>query len=369
MPRAHRSSLKAGLLLGIASLFLGGSNCGQTKLATVLPADAQVDTFTQAAIPQVDILWVVDNSPSMVTKQQELVKNFQTFFSALQSAGVDYHLALASTDVTPAAAGQLINAPGQPAVITTSTPDGAAAFEANVGAIGTGSGYPEGLNAARDVLMFDPPDFIRPTAYLFLIFVSDSDDNSEPGDPLYFYRYFAGFKGKGNNAMVLAGSIAGIVNGQAAGCFAPPDIEAIAATRYLALMQMMNGQTGSICDADFTQTLVSLGVEAVGLQRTFNLSELPDPTTIEVKISYPCGTATDLLNTVCSGSQTSTCTHGGPTTESISCTMKQDTTSNGTGNGWVYQSSTNSIVFDGEGVPPKGAVIEIIYYQPGKKPH
>lgn len=345
------------------------AGCQPSTFKTVLPADAQVDTFTQAAIPQVDILWVVDNSPSMVTKQQELVNNFQTFFTALQSAGVDYHLALASTDVTPAAAGQLINAPGQPAVITTSTPDGAAAFEANVGAIGMGSGYPEGLNAARDVLMLDPPDFIRPTAYLFLIFVSDSDDNSEPGDPLFFYRYFGGFKGKGNNAMVLAGAIAGIVNGQAEGCFAPPDIEAVPATRYLALMQMMNGQTGSICDADFTQTLVSLGVEAVGLQRTFNLSETPDPTTITVKISYPCGTPSVLLNTVCSGAQDSTCVGSGTSSESISCTMKQDTTSNQTGNGWVYQASTNSIVFDGEGVPPKGSVIEIIYYQPGKKPN
>ena len=47
----------------------------------------------------VDVLFVMDNSPSMTPKQKALAKNIPLFISGLDAAGLDYHIAIISTDI------------------------------------------------------------------------------------------------------------------------------------------------------------------------------------------------------------------------------------------------------------------------------
>ena len=73
-------------------------------------APFQVDSFTQQQISKVDILWVIDDSPSMLKKQAILANNSLGFIKFLEAQQVDYHLGVTTTDTfNPLESGHLIN--------------------------------------------------------------------------------------------------------------------------------------------------------------------------------------------------------------------------------------------------------------------
>ncbi len=346
-------------LLGGLGLALLLASCTNDKLINTLPPGARVDTFNQVTVGKVDILWVIDNSPSTGDKQANLARNFHSFFDYLEQAKVDYHIGVTTTDVSsdvPGSKGRLF---GSPAVITAATPDPVAAFEKNVQVGVDGSSNEAGLDGAREALLLNPAGFLRKDAYLFLIFVSDEDDHSAPGTAKYFYRFFEGQKGKGNEAMVSAGAIVGDVPN---GCYAPDGGKATPGTRYQEVVDLVGGRVGSVCSTEFSDVLQQMGVDAVGLKRKFMLSLTPDLSTVQVTVKYPCATPAAQLDPTCTDKQDDC----GGATGSLSCTVPPEAT--GSPNGWTYEASSNSLVFHGQSLPPKGAEIDVLYYEPGKKP-
>jgi hypothetical protein len=355
--------LGAASVLGLLAMVA----CGKTTFTTPLPPGEVADDFSQVTVGVVDILWVIDDSGSMADKQQNVHDNLNSFFHYLQDAQVDYHVAVTTTDTTAGNAGQLVPV-GNPTIITSATPNALATFQ-NLVEVGTmGNALDKELDAARLVLMVNPPGFLRPQAYLFIVWVSDQDDQSFPGDPTFFYRTFKSFKGLGNDGMVNAGAITGDLpdaGNPMGGCFTPGNGEAPAGLRVGSVVQMMSGTLGSICSASFADVLDALGVAAVGLQRRFKLSNTPDVSTIKVNLTYPCTTTTSTVQPLCTGSLTSTCSSpaGG-----YKCALKKDPTPP-TGAGWEYDVTNNEIVFDTTAIPPKGTTIEVLYYKQGDAPH
>lgn len=68
------------------------TSCDDTQILTIPPPAVQVDELKQAPAALVDILWVVDNSESMIEEQASLADNFDRFISGLtlcQGTGVD----------------------------------------------------------------------------------------------------------------------------------------------------------------------------------------------------------------------------------------------------------------------------------------
>ena len=172
-------------------------------------APFQVDIFDQQQVQQVDILWVVDNSPSMQTKQDRLKANIHSFMQFLQAQQVDYHLGVVSTDTYDSLqSGRLQNkAPvGQPLLPQPwVTPDAGAPeayFLADIGLGELGSADEKGLLAG--MMAFTPPlspplatanpdagaqncvrladggvdCFVRPNATLYTVIISDEEDSS-----------------------------------------------------------------------------------------------------------------------------------------------------------------------------------------------
>src|SRR5207249_4680018 len=98
---------------------------------TLVKVPETVDTFTQGAADQtaanfsqkpalVDVLFVVDNSPSMCEKQQNLAGKFQAFITSLQSQNLDFHIGVVATDMDNAAfQGKLVAAGANPKVLTS----------------------------------------------------------------------------------------------------------------------------------------------------------------------------------------------------------------------------------------------------------
>src|SRR5690349_10507523 len=57
------------------------------------------DDILQVTVPQVDVLFTVDDSSSMEDEQGKLVDNFPRFADYFLGSGVDYHIGVTSTDL------------------------------------------------------------------------------------------------------------------------------------------------------------------------------------------------------------------------------------------------------------------------------
>jgi hypothetical protein len=179
-------------------------------------ANATVTT-TKTKITAVDVLFVIDNSNSMETKQKRLAQDFPRLIQKLEQAKLDYRVGVISTDLgaggfslasceTPGGdGGKLHSKPGQLAPAGCPTPkdawiesksgvtnvpgnDVAAAFSciARLGVGGCGFEQPlESMRRALDPALNLNPGFIRPNAALVVVIITDEDDCSAK-DPNLF---------------------------------------------------------------------------------------------------------------------------------------------------------------------------------------
>jgi hypothetical protein len=218
----------------IAALALASAGCDERQAVVASPMSgdelfaltAAWPAFFQSTNPKVDILFMVDNSPSMSPLQQRLVAGFSQFMTALQNlpGGVpDFHLGVVTSDLgagptsvtsqcrpggdngrfqtlprNPATCqnGQLN--PGQNFLIGSNDP-GTSNFTGDLtDAFGClalvgdqGCGFEHQLASVRRAL--DPAQapvenagFLRPEAFLAVVLVTNEDDCSAPADTMLF---------------------------------------------------------------------------------------------------------------------------------------------------------------------------------------
>jgi hypothetical protein len=340
-----------------AALIIALAACGDDRLRRVLPPDVIVDTYVQQSASKVDVLWIVDNSESMEGEQENLARNFQSFIELFVRGSVDYRIAVTTTDIF----GDEGRFQGNPPILSPQTGNVITAFQNNIRVGISGSAYEAGLDAAEmalerqkqlNVTAPQPPEFLRPDAYLYLIFVSDEQDKSREEDVRYYWRVFETAKGIGNDGTVSAAAIVGTQ--------LQNPCTAAYGSRYLALTELTGGEKGSICDEDFASTLRKLATSAVGLRRKFALSKAPNEKTIEVRLTYPCNAPED-VTTFCASVDPSGCAGAPPSDVLLECTPAQ-----GGPDGWTYEPANNLIFFAGESVPGLNANIDIQYYPEGK---
>lgn len=360
-----------------------GPACDRTKITKVLPPNVRVDAYNQESASNIDVLWVIDNSGSMAPRQENLAKNLQSFMDVFQKSSVNYRIAVTTSDIFKEK-GAFV---GNPKVLSPTTPNVASAFANNVRVGIGGSPYEAGLEAAQLALdrqaatnvpklmsretckaacnkspepvtcvencdKLHPIDFLRPEAYLYLVFVTDEEDGSSQ-DVRYFWRSFETAKGIGNDGTVTTAAIMGDVPTNP--CGATPG------TRYKALSDLTGGEVGSICDTNFSVTLRKLATNAVGLKRKFALASKPDVSTITVVVKYPCD-LTDADLSRCQVVNRTACEGQPAESYNVECTPPQGGT-----DGWAYEAANNVIFFAGESVPGVKGQIEIQYCPEGQQ--
>jgi hypothetical protein len=329
-------------LLSMASLCA----CDSTRFRVRTPPGPKVDVFQQTSASMVDILWVVDNSSSMADEQQALSENFSHFYEYLESNPIDYHIGVISTDVyNPNHAGRLL---GEPAYIHPNTPDSASVFANNIKVGTLGKGDEQGFEAALAALSAPlnsshNAGFVRSAAHLFIIFVSDEDDHSF-GEVPYYLRTFEQIKGIGNDRMV---NVSSVVETPEDACQ-----EAEPGERYVQLAHDSGSLALSIC-GNFAKHLEALGLTALGLRRTFSLTQSALPSSVSVWVKTRCN-ETLFPPSLCDK-------HYDDCTDNSSlygqtCVMRQSPA-----DGWSYDETTASIRFNGQIIPPLAAVIEVGY--------
>ncbi|WP_164017315.1 choice-of-anchor D domain-containing protein [Pyxidicoccus trucidator] len=303
----------------------------------------QTDRFFQESEVKVDVLFVVDNSGSMMEEQQSLGQNFAAFLSAANQAAVDYRIGVTTTglDASPGGwsecpggaqggeNGRLFPVDGsRPRIITPSTPNAAAVFASNT-RVGVCHWNEQGLDAAwralSDPLIYQADDprtalandgnggFLREDAKLAIIFLTDEEDFS--AQPVPFYEtYFRALKGNDPSKL----SINAIVG--------PLDLgtcptSSSSGSRYIQLAQATGGTVESICTPNWAASLEKLSNSAFGPNRRFRLTEEPaDPSRIVVVV------------------------------DGVQVTS-----------GWEYDAGTNSILFERTAAPAPGAMVEVTY--------
>lgn len=138
-----------------------------------------VDAYTIPPMERrpIDVLFVIDDSCSMLNDQRQLSDNMRSFFATFLAGQVDFHVGVVTTDMVETNRGGRLVAP----FLTHQTPNVTSAFQEMV-MVGTGGSPDErGLSAAFAALR--PPlsttvnaGFIRPEADFALVFLTDEDD-------------------------------------------------------------------------------------------------------------------------------------------------------------------------------------------------
>jgi hypothetical protein len=263
----------------------------------------QTDTFTQSTLPQVDLLFVVDDSSSFSQYQTDLSQQGPKFIANAKNTDgswkADFHIGVIANEADmpdkansdsaypndPIFVGGLF---GRPYIIDNNTPNAAQAFANNV-RIGTCCSDSRESDAESLWDALKPPTnmtvpsstaggtkgFLRDGARLVMVAVTDEVDQSH-NNTAFYIDFFKQIKGQYNAGLVSFNAITGdAVNG----CNAN-NIQAQANDFDVAIINGVGGKFWSLCTADWGQIADDLSLGAFQGRVPFPLSRVADPATI-----------------------------------------------------------------------------------------
>ena len=273
------------------------------------------DRYQQTEVKQVDIVFVVDNSGSMLTKQQQLALQMSDFINILINSQVDYHIGFITTDsfvfVVHDGVEWIDNTYLYPEYWLNNI----------VMSIGTGgSAYEQGIYNAylfTDSMSNSLNDYWRDSASYIVIYISDEPDYS-PQPHQSYYNFFDSIKSDINLVKQFA-----VIGDYPTGCSlqSGPGLSLTIpfGRGYYEMTQRYQGDSYSICAVDWGTQMQDLA-SIVSMQNTFSLTQVDViPETIEVRINSQLNLS------------------------------------------WVYNMQSNSIVFDMNDMPEAGDIIDIDY--------
>jgi len=236
----------------------------------------QTDSFEQNETVDVDILFVVDNSGSMMSNQTNLKNNFSSFISAFASSGVSYQIAIITTDSSSFVG----------PIIDSSSTDPTGEFDTQIDSIGVGGSTMEkGLHYAYESTTVGDAapgaGFQRPDARLVVVYVSDEPDHSDHGatSGMTYADYANSLKSlKSSLDLIVAHAIAG---DYPSGCSANGGAQF--GEGYYEVVSQTAGTFMSICAADWSVTMDTLARDSI-MSNGFTLTGDAIPDSIEVYV-------------------------------------------------------------------------------------
>jgi hypothetical protein len=299
------------------------------------------DRFQQPSRPKVDVLWVVDDSTSMSDDQENLANNFSAFIQQATSLNSDYHMGVTNSDGKTEWSGRLHTCNSSRKYITDAQPvsQQQSDFQCNVKTAQLADARPHTddkespLQAGRAAFEYPNLDgwnagFYREDAGLYVLIVSDEVDQSDGSAQLYI-DYFQNLKGIGNPDLLDISAISG----------PPPDGCETAEGNQPAydVVTAVSGQFRSICTADWTDLVSTLGIDVFHARRQFPLSRPATASTIAVRY--------------CSGA-----CPANPATDP-SCTNVPA----GATQGFTFDAALNSVTLHGTPAPQAGSCVAVTY--------
>lgn len=320
---------------------------------SLLPQASRFHQDGKAFNNKLDILFVLNDQPSMSSFQAELVQSMSSFMQVFQTKGFDFKIAVATsaaymadstlagysaTNVSAADFNDFNGTvySGVP-VIFPDTLDLLGTFAINAQPNKNTAGQDgRAFSSFRQALRSTRPrnaGFLRSDSFLAVIIVDNQDDFSGNGrctgcnvnqrynsphlDAVGVYKQLldevTGTSGTSARYNVSA------MTQSAQPCQGGQNM-----TRIMELANTTNGIIGDICQADFGPSMALMSNQIAMLSTQFFL-----PTT--------------------------------PVVETISVAVDGVAIPNDATNGWTYDSVANSIVFHGTAIPSQGAIVDVNY--------
>lgn len=278
-----RSAITASLIGLVASpafavQFVSQNAKSLASGVTQIRMELEVSQGTPSAA--LDILFVVDDSGSMTTHQQNLLANVDNLVKAAQQSGVDLQAAVvtSSVDYAPyspkpgsAWGGNFTGLPGAK-IASTANGNFADVLKQNLGFAMTidGSGTEQPFEAVR-LALSEPlvsggnAGFLRPHAGLAVFMLTDADDQS----PKSVQEYVDFLRQTKNNAVTMHAAYIPSTALTAPGTSCDRNGEPVP----LRIEEALNafgtlGESISLCETDYSSRLSSIGskYEAIGLR-------------------------------------------------------------------------------------------------------
>lgn len=255
---------------------------------------SKLQDYTTVA-PRVDILFVVDDSGSMGTYQSSLSSNMDLFLNEFGSnTMIDYHIGVISTSADgfgsgsgPAACSPTTKAEGcligDPTFVDWNTPQGTSLIKDRI-MVGTGGSATERIFDPVKLALSDPllsgwnSGFLRPEAYLAVIFITDAEDQSLMNEA-DFVAFLKNLKGGDENRILSYGALVSIPdpsNGCTQDSGDPRKLESVINT--------FKGTFYSLCDPDYGPKLAKIAENLkFRVTNTIYLDQRPKVSTLKVE--------------------------------------------------------------------------------------
>lgn len=291
-----------------------------------LPATSNNFGQTVTYNNKVDILWIVDNSSSMLKHQNSLSTQVPDLVSRLNSLKMDYQMAVVTTSLggTSPDGGKFI---GTPKYVTNKTSDLVNILKAKMIVGEAGSNNERGLESmgmalSPSYLANEGRGFLRNDALLVVIALSDEDDKSAVSSPSSHYaRFLDSIKAPwvdGSRSWVF--NFIGVIP-TSTNCSTFNDYAEVG-YEFVSLVEASGGVQESICSSNLGNAISNIRARIYQILTDFKLTSKPILDSIVVKIN----------GAVVPRSKT---------------------------NGWDYISANNSIRFYGTAVPAADASIRV----------
>ena len=262
---------------------------GSDLEADVTINDLISESFSQPAIShKIDILWVIDNSSSMQDEQDGLADNFETFITDFAYVeNIDFKMGIITTDAytnlvspnpssyDPADSSQ-DNVELTLAAAQRDKPFFIENFKTKIKVGITGHSNEKGFQQTKNFLKYNfpsclfpspcvTPPWVREGAYMVVIYVSDSNDNSTRVAGNTVADWVQLFKSYKTNSSLL--KIYSIITTDTA--------STLFGERYKQASEMAGGLVGDITGS-FTTVLGDFSANIRRLARSFALSNVPE---------------------------------------------------------------------------------------------
>ncbi len=276
-------------LRGVACAFgLALVACSNSATSFSLPAADQ--TFGQVISynNKVDILFVIDNSKSMLQYQNNLARKIPELIVTLNSLKMDYHVAVTSSTMAADSSRYPMTRQilGTPKFLTVQ----------NINLLGdrllvgeSGSDLERSLDAMAFVTgayaQQSAPGFLRADALLAVIFLGEEDDQSSEfgsGNSNDFLNYLNRLKPpfkEGGRAWIA--NYIGTISNQM--CDNLGGFVSIG-TSYLRLVTASNGIKESICNSDLSAAVTNIKTRIVGQLTQFYLKSAPNKSMLKISV-------------------------------------------------------------------------------------
>lgn len=335
--------------LATSALLAGCSQKSNTF--SILPAS---QTFEQDSVTfnnKLDILFVINDQPSMSAFQQALVTSMGSFMRTFETKGFDFKIAVTTSSAYMADPTLKNYNPANEALADFNDYNGTVhsgvpiLFPTDLDLYGnfainakpnknTSGQDGRAFSSLRQALVNTRPvnnGFLRSDSFLAVIIVDNQDDfsgnerctgcnvsgryNASTLDPVDVYINFL-------NTVTNSGGATARYNVSAMTQIAAPCQSGTNMVRIMDLATKTNGVLGDICQADFGPSMVAISNQITVLSTQFYLNRAPRIESIVVTID--------------------------------GALIPQSST-----DGWSYNPDVNSIQFHGSAVPPQGAKIDV----------